>query len=269
MTIYLEYVFIENLIMDFIILKETIELAKFNASNKRMLLASISSSIYVIVMLVFKLDVLNYWISKILLAMCMVYIAVLPKDIKLYLKIIFLFFMVSVINLGTYMCISNIFNIPKDTGLEKATIYISTYYLAKTFLANLWKLYRTELTKRDLNYKVEVKISGKVYTYTGFLDTGNTVYSHGLPIIFAEVLDESIFEGIKKLEAFDVKTVTLGNVCTKRAYILEEIRISNRNESWNVKAGVVFENRKISKLNNYNMVLNYILYTESMGGIVL
>ena len=269
MTIYLEYLFIENLIMDFIILKETIELAKLNASNKRMFLASIFSSIYVIVMFVFKLNILNYWISKILLSMCMTYIAVLPKDIKIFLKSILLFFMVSTINVGTYVCVSNMFNIPSVTGLEKAFIYIATYYLAKTFLTGLWRMYRTEINKRDLNYTVELNISGKLYTYTGFLDTGNTVYSHGLPVIFAEVLDETVFEKLKNYESFDVKTVTLGNVCTKKAYILEGIRIGNKKKEWIVNAGVVFENRKISKLNNYNMVLNYILYTETMGGIKL
>ena len=269
MTIYLEYLFIENVIMDFIILKETIEIAKLKVNNKRIFLASIISSIYVIVMYVFKLDMLNYWMSKILLPMCMTYIALQPKEIKIYLKSIVLFFMVSVMNVGTYMCISNIFNIPSKTGLEKALIYTATYYLARTFLIRLWQIYRTEINKRDLNYTVKLNISGKLYTYTGFLDTGNTVYSHGMPVIFAEVLDESVFEELKNYESFDVKTVTLGNVCTKKAYILEGIRIRNKKKEWIVNAGIVFEGRKISKLNNYNMVLNYILYTESMGGIEL
>ena len=76
MTIYLEYVFIENLIMDYFILKETNEIAKLHVNNKRIILASLFSSIYVVLMLVFKLEVLNYAISKILLAMCTVYIGI-------------------------------------------------------------------------------------------------------------------------------------------------------------------------------------------------
>ena len=269
MTVYLEYVFIENLIMDFIILKETLELVKLKTNNKRIFLASAISTIYVIIMLMLKLDVLNYALSKILLAMCITYIAILPKDIRVYLKGIALFFLVSIINLGTYICIANIFNMPKETKLERALVYIATYYLAKTFLVGLWRMYRTEINKRELNYVVELNISGKLYTYEGFLDTGNTVHSHGLPVIFAEILEEEILDKLINYESFEVKTVTLGNVCTKKAYILEGIKISNNKKSWIVDAGVVFENRKISKLNNYNMVLNYILYTESMGGIKL
>ncbi len=267
MTIYLECIFIENLIMDFIILKETVEIAKLKLNIKRLVLASIFSSIYVVAMIAFKLSFLNYITTKILSAMCMMYIAVIPREIEVYLKSIILFFMVSIINVGTYTCISSIFNLQSETGLEKVLVYISTYYFAKTFLVKLWKIYRTEINKKELNYTVELNISGKVYTYVGFLDTGNTVYSHGLPIIFAELLDEKMLEELNNYESFDVKTVTLGNVCSKKAYILDGVKISTKNKSWDVKVGVVFEERKISKLNNYNMILNYILYTESMGGI--
>jgi len=121
--------------------------------------------------------------------------------------------------------------------------------------------------KDNLNYTVILRVGSKKYTYEGFLDTGNTVYSHGMPVVFAEVFDESILDKLKDKEYFETKTVTLGNITVKRAYIFEDIQITNGRDTWRVKAGVVFENNKITKFNNYNMILNYILYTDSMGGI--
>ncbi len=267
MDIYLEYIFLENVIMDFVIIKETLEIAKIRLRNKRIILASIISSLYVVIMLYFKVREMNFVISKIFLMLVTMYIATDVKSVKSYLKGIMLFFMVSAINLGIYICISNIFNISANRGLEKALVYIATYYLGNKSLFKLWQMYKVELNKRELNYTVELNIGGELYIFNGFLDTGNTVYSHGMPVIFAEVIDEKMLEGLGKLECFDVKTVTLGNVCTKKAYILEGIKISSKKQYWVVKAGVVFETRQLSKLNNYNMILNYILYTDSMGGI--
>ncbi|MBR6688680.1 MAG: sigma-E processing peptidase SpoIIGA [Clostridia bacterium] len=267
MTIYLEYIFLENLIMDFVVLKETIEIAKVNLNNKRIMLASLISSTYVVVMFYFRLERLNYVVTKLLLAICIIYISVKPKTMKIYSKCFVLFFLVSIINVGTYIVISNIFNMSNELGLEKAFVYIFTYFVGKTFLGGLWRIYRTEINKNELNYTVKINIGGKIYTYTGFLDTGNTVYSHGVPVIFAELLDEKMLKGIENKPYFNVKTVTLGNVCTKKAYILEGIKISSKTKEWIVNAGVVFEDRQLSKQNNYNMILNYILYTESMGGI--
>lgn len=267
MNIYLEYIFLENIIMDFIIIKETLEITKLKINSKKIILASIISSLYVVIMLFFKIKEMNFAFSKVCLTLLSIYIATDIKDVKVYLKCVSVFFMVSIINTGAYVCIANIFNLSVNNALERTLVYIVTYYLAKTFIFRLWKIYKVELNKRELNYAVQLNVAGKIYIFTGFLDTGNTVYSHGLPVIFAEVIDEKILESLSALESYDVKTVTLGNVCTKRAYILEDIKISSKKQSWVVKAGVVFENRQLSKQNNYNMILNYVLYTDSMGGI--
>ena len=90
-----------------------------------------------------------------------------------------------------------------------------------------------------------------------------------MPVIFAEMLDEQMENELCAKESFDVKATTIGNMCKKKAYIFEDILILKKEGSWQVKAGVVFEKRKISKSDNYNMILNYILYTDSLGGIKL
>ena len=269
MIIYLEYIFFENLIMNFIILKETIELAKIRFDAKRVIIAAGIASVYVVLMLILKIKGMNLAISKIMLALSITYIATLPKTIEKYIKYNLLFFLISIINVGTYTTILNIFNLKMGNGLKEILIYIATYYISRSFLVELWKIYKVNLNRKELIYDVEFKLDGKQYDYTGFLDTGNTVQANGLPIIFAEITDEKQIEKLANIEKIEIKAITLGNVCVKQAYILEDIKIKKDNKEWRVKAGVVFENRKISRWNHYNLILNYVLYTDVMGGIRL
>jgi len=267
MVVYLDYLFIENIIFDFIILKEVSDISKFKSKNKNILVAAIVSSLYVVLMLIFKLQVLNYFISKILLAFVTVYIAFKPEKWRSYIKLILMFFLVSIVNVGILVVSKSLLGIDEFTGIIKIEIYIIVYLIGKLILFKFWKIYLSNITKESLNYIVKLKIGNKEYTYEGFLDTGNTVYSHGMPVIFAEIIDENMIKGLKDKEYFETKTVTLGNVTIKRAYVFENILVTNEKENYCVKAGVVFENKKMSKCNNYNMILNYILYTDSMGGI--
>jgi len=267
MTIYLDYLFIENVIFDFIILKEVANVSKVKCKNKNLLIAAIFSSLYVVLMLIFKLVALNYFIIKVLLACATVYIAFKPNRITSYIKLILMFFLVSIINVGILIVSKNLLGIEEITGIIKIAIYVFVYLIGRLILFKLWKMYSTNVTKESLNYTVILKVDDAEYIYDGFLDTGNTVYSHGMPVIFAEILDENIIAKLKDKEYFETKTVTLGSVTIKKAYVFDNILIVNGKESYRVKAGVVFENNKMSKFNNYNMILNYILYTESMGGI--
>lgn len=267
MTIYLDYLFIENVILDYIILNEVATISKCECKKKKMLIASIVSSLYIVLMLLFKLKELSYFISKIILVFVTVYIAFKPNRITTYVKLVFMFLLVSVVHVGILVVTKSLLGIEELIGIYKISIYIFVYLAGRLVLFKLWKIYSTNVTKSSLNYTVTLKLGNNICAYEAFLDTGNTVYSHGIPVIFAEILDEDIIKYLKNREFFDVKTVTLGGVCKKKAYIFDDIEISNKQGCWRVKAGVVFEKGKMSKLNNYNMILNYILYTDSLGGI--
>ena len=265
MTIYLDYLFIENVIANFIILKEVSKISKIKYKN--IIIATIISALYVVVMLTFKLRTLNYFVSKILLAFVTVYIAFRPNKVIQYIKLVLIFFLVSIVNIGILIVSKNLLGIDELTGITKIAIYVFVYLMGRIVLFKFWKMYSLDITKETLNYTVTLKIGNKEYQYEGFLDTGNTVYSHGMPVIFAEVLDNNMLKELETKEYFETKTVTLGSVTIKKAYVFDDILIANGKESYYVKAGVVFENNKMSKWNNYNMILNYILYTESVGGI--
>ena len=269
MELYIDYIFIENFIIDTIILKETANISKKEAKNKHIILASIISSGYVVIMLVFKIQLLNFVICKVLLGGIMVYISFRPKTAMQYIKITGLFFLVAIINLGTINIIMNLFNIEVLNFLTKVLIYICGLYISKIQLQDMWKIFRQNIKVQELVYDVNLKVGNKQFSYKAFLDTGNNVYSYTykMPVIFARVDDKSILKELKKLESFDITTVTLASQSKKIAYVFDNIEISKGEDVWRVKAGVVFENFNLSNRKDYNMILNYLLFTEELGGI--
>lgn len=269
MTIYLDYIFIENLLIDYILLKETSYVARKNTLNKYLLLSAIVGTSYVVLMLYLKLQQLNYLICKALLIIVMVYIAFRPKKVYEYIKLTGVFILISVINVGTITVLTNLLNLERITGLLKVTIYSASLLLSRFFTRYMWKVYKQNIKDHDLIYKVKIRINDKTYKYKGFLDTGNNVfsYTYDVPVIFAELIDDEILYELKEKESFSIKTVTLSSAQEKRAYIFDNVEITKEDKTYKVKVAIVFEKTKLSKDNSYNMLLNYNLYTQDLGGI--
>ena len=269
MIIYLDYIFLENVVLDFILLYETAYISKITINKKRTIIAAILSSVYIVIMLYFKIQALNYVICKVLLMCITVYIAFVPKNIFVYLKLITMFGLTSIVNVGILIVLTTLFNLDISNKLVKITVYVLVLLIGKGILSGLWKIYKNEIGMANLTYEVTLKLGDKKYRYKGFLDTGNTVTKYSKPVIFAELLDKEQLLVLEKLDYLEVRTQTLVSISIKKAYLVQDIQILRDKEKWNMDALVVFEPIKFSKDNKYNLILNYLLYTEKMGGIRL
>lgn len=272
MTIYLDYIFIENFFIDYILIKETSYIARKQVTQKKAIFCALIASSYVVLMMYLKIQEFNYLICKILLVIVIVYISFEPKKIDEYIKIILLFFLTSIINVGTLIVITNILNLKSANILLKFITYIISLFLSKFFTSYMWKLYKREIKNDDLIYEVKICLGNKMYKYNAFLDTGNNVYSYtyNIPVLFAEILEDNMLLELKNKEnneSFDINTVTLSNQSNKRAYIFDKVEITKKEKTWFVKTAIVFEQTKFSKDNSYDMILNYNLYTQNLGGI--
>ena len=199
----------------------------------------------------------------------MVYIAFRPKKIVKLLKLSLVCFAVSIINVGSITAVLNLMGIKQALGIHKILIYIAGLVTSKLVISDMWKIYRLDLKTHDLIYKVIIKTNKNQYTYNAFLDTGNNVYSYsyGVPIVFAEIKDNDILNELEGKEKIKIETVTLSSRTTKTAYLLDDVEIIKENEKYRVKVGVVFEKTKFSRNNSYDMILNYILFENNIGGI--
>jgi len=133
------------------------------------------------------------------------------------------------------------------------------------YTKQFWRIYKNKLSSMSLIQQVTLNIENTQYTYNGFLDTGNTVKSYelGVPVVFAEYLNEEQKNKVERLPQYTVVVSTISKQSREKVVLIEKAKIGNRI----AKIGVVFINAKLNKNNKYNMILNYELFEELLGGI--
>lgn len=87
MTIYVDVVLIENLVMNYIILYATGIILKIKVKHLRLILASLIGAIYSIISYVVEVKVYSNFILKFILSIIIIYVAFNPQKAKICGKI--------------------------------------------------------------------------------------------------------------------------------------------------------------------------------------
>lgn len=180
MTIYIDVVLIENLIMNFIILLATGLILKEKIKNMRLLLASLLGAIYSVVSYTSILEIYSSIILKIILSIVMIYIAFNPQNIKKMWKALLLFYLTSFVFGGAAFALIYIIK-PQDI-LMKNGLFLGTYPLKTIILGAIvafiiimtaFTVVKSKITKKDMFCEVEIDINGEKIETIAMIDTGN------------------------------------------------------------------------------------------------
>ena len=99
MTIYLDIIFVENILMNYIILFATLVILK--VKNKwqqiRLLVSGVIGSAYAIIVYLDILSIYSGITAKVILSIVMVYVAFNPQSIKQLFKQLLIFYLISFI----------------------------------------------------------------------------------------------------------------------------------------------------------------------------
>ena len=95
MTIYVDIIFLENLLMNYIIIYAVAIITKSEIKMLKILLSSIIGSVYAILTYTSALEIYSNFILKIMLSITMVYIAFNAKTLKIFLKQLVIFYLTS------------------------------------------------------------------------------------------------------------------------------------------------------------------------------
>ena len=95
MTIYIDIIFIENIIMNAIILYAASIILKQKVKSSRLIMSASIGAIYSILMYITKLTIYSSIISKFILSIVMIYIAFKPQNFKKMFKQIIIFYLTS------------------------------------------------------------------------------------------------------------------------------------------------------------------------------
>ncbi len=168
MVYYVEYVFLENFIIDFMLLFITGKLIKRILIFKRLLIASLIGSIYVILTFYIGREFMTFFIVKFSISVLMIMVAFDSKGILTNIRVIICFYITSLIMVGI---ISALYYFTYDKLTVNAIIMsIFTGYAALHFF---FKEIKDRILKHNYKRTINVSIGNKSKTFRGYIDTGN------------------------------------------------------------------------------------------------
>lgn len=180
MTLYVDIIFLENMVMNSIILLATGVIMKTPIKIIRNMISSIIGSIYAIIIYISRLEIYSNVFLKLALSFAIVYIAFKPPNIKSFLKHIIIFYLTSFTFGGVAFALLY-FVSPKNIVMQDGVL-IGTYPM-KIILAGgiigfaiitiSFKNIKGRITRKDMYCNVRICSDNKETNVTAIIDTGN------------------------------------------------------------------------------------------------
>lgn len=202
-TIYIDIVILENIIINYIILLATGLILKTKINHIRLLLASLIGAIYTIISYTNILKGHISFVLKIILSFVIVYIAFNPQNLRKLWKDILFFYLTSFVFGGAAFALLYIVR-PQDI-LMKNGLFLGTYPLKTVILGatiafgivvTAFTIAKNKITKKDMFCEIEIKINNQIIKTEAMIDTGNFLKEPitGTPVVVVEknLLYESV-----------------------------------------------------------------------------
>lgn len=227
MTIYIDVVFLENLVMNSIILIASGIILKKKLKWIGILLASSLGAVYTIIGYISVLEIYSNLVLKVILSILIIYIAFNPQTVKQLWKDVLIFYLTSFVFGGVAFALIYVVK-PQDI-LMKNGLFLGTYPLKTVLLAAIvafiiliaaFAIVKTKFSKKDMFCEVEVELNNKKIKTRAMIDTGNLLKEPitNTPVI---VLEHTLLYECVPKEILDNLESILGGELVK---IPEEIR---------------------------------------------
>ncbi len=214
MTIYIDVVFIENIIMNYIIILATALITKNKINHIRFLLSSAIGAIYTVVAYITKFKIYSNIIFKFFLSIIIVYTAYNPQGIKKMWKKLLFFYLTSFLFGGVAFALIYVIK-PQDI-LMKNGLFLGMYPLktiaisaiiAYLIIIGAFKLIKNKMQKKNLYCKLRVCLNKKIVETIAMIDTGNLLKEpiSNIPVVIIErsilydVLPKEILNNLEKI----------------------------------------------------------------------
>ncbi|MBR3198958.1 MAG: sigma-E processing peptidase SpoIIGA [Bacilli bacterium] len=190
MTVYIDGLLFLNFFFDFLLLLTTDIILKRNVKLFRIILGAFVGSLSILV-LFFNINSFYLFIVKFLLGFLICFICFGFKNVKYFLVNFFSFYIVSII-LGGFLYYLNLEFSYKHKGLifYHKGISINVIFLV-IFTPIILYIYIKQIKmfkNKGVNlYKVNIYIGKEILNLNGYLDTGNTLFFKGRPVIITNI----------------------------------------------------------------------------------
>lgn len=195
MTIYIDIVLVENIIMNYIILFATAIVLKIKIKHFRIFIASLLGAVYSVIACMGILKLYSSIVMKILLSILIVYIAFNPQSLKKMWKNLVIFYLTSFVFGGVAFAL--IYVVKPQSIIMKNGLFLGTYPLKTVLLGAIiaflviliaFKIVNIKFSKKDMFCDLEIKINNKIVKAKAMIDTGNYLKEPitNIPVIVIE-----------------------------------------------------------------------------------
>ena len=298
MKIYLDIIFTENILMNYIILFATLVILKVKNKKQqiRLLCSSIIGSVYAIIVYLNILPIYSGIIAKAILSIVMVYVAFNPKNVKQLLKQLLIFYLVSFIFGGCTFAL--IYFIKPENVKMRNGVFVGMYPIKVALIAGViafvitqiaFKINKNKLNTKNTFFDMKIYYEDKIVNLKALLDSGNMLKDpiSGVPVIIIEkekiyeIIPKNILDYIEKIMKGDEvqKKYNIQNYISKIRMVpfmsigkengmlvgirLDKIEIRTEDiniERENIIAGIY--DKKLTKDNRYNALIGLNLLEE-------
>ena len=190
MTVYIEYAFLDNLLLDYALLSVAIATLRVERKRWIVFLSALIGTAFALITPYLSLSVVFLTLYKLLVGALMVWTAISVKRAKTYFLLYALFLGYTFAAGGLIFGVFSVFGVSaSETGAVLSTLPVgvicAVVYVFVLLVKRVVKMTeRRRITARRI-YKCEIETGGKRYPASGLFDSGNALYDQksGNPVV--------------------------------------------------------------------------------------
>ena len=264
MIVYVEYVVIDNLVIDYLLLSATFTLTGKHVKKRWLLLSALLGSGFALLYPLISVNTIIMNIIKVLFGLFMLLVCAKWQSLKSFYLHALIFFAYAFLIGGAILGVYSIFELTLGSDWVVMVTLIPVYALIKGFSLFVNYLYRRKNVVA-LVYKTKMTLFNKSVSAVGFMDTGNGLYYKDIPVIICSKKFFLKHFGKSMPTKFCLVEVNTINGKTKHpVFVLEEFWIyykDNPNRYNNVALCVSSQGECI----DYDLILHPALIGEVNG----
>ena len=190
MTVYIEYAFLDNLLLDYALLSVAIATLRVERKQWKVFLSALIGTAFALITPYLSLSVAFLTLYKLLVGALMVWTATNVKRAKTYFLLYALFLGYTFAAGGLIFGVFSVFGVSaSETGAVLSTLPVgvicAVVYVFVLLVKRVVKITERRRTTARRIYKCEIETGGKRYPASGLFDSGNALYDKksGNPVV--------------------------------------------------------------------------------------
>lgn len=273
MTIYLDIIFLENFILNILLLYAVEIETRSKIKHYRIIIASLVGSIYATIIYVTKKGFLYSIEMKLLLSIVMAYISFETKNFKELFKIIIYFYLTSFVFGGGALALIYMVNTGKisiQNGIIQGRYTILTIMMgvviAFIIIMIVFKFKKNKIYKNDLICNIKIKINNKEIKTKAMIDTGNLLKEPitNVPVVIVEhnllksIIPNEILQNIDKILGGDLSEIS-ENIKNQYLLKMKVIPFTSIGKQNGMLLGIKAQELKIEEINETKIIEKIII----------